>query len=91
MQMYTSFAESVTFKEIMYVTNSSVCSLANFTCLVDQVVYLLRDGLKKTPEIPHFRGVLKYIGPGCIELIRTCICCAKSKELCMVVSSEQAS
>ena len=43
--MHTSFAESVIFEEMMYVTNRGVRSLAKVTCFVYHVVYLSRDGL----------------------------------------------
>ena len=46
-------------------TDDSVGSLSSQEGFVNQEIDLLRIASQQTPNIPHFHGVRKYIGPGC--------------------------
>lgn len=66
MKMANFLARTMILKKIMQITDSSICSFFRYDGFVDKIINLMGQGLTThTPNMPHFLGVLKYMGPGC--------------------------
>ena len=62
MKMYSSLTKSEVLKVMMHVTDSSVSSFANGTCLVNQIIHLSRNRLVHDTKNATFARGLKING-----------------------------